>query len=373
MDEQKNDRQNVDEEPDYNPAENKHSGGMKGKFLWSLVFVLIAALTITAIVSQADFSFEEFLGFLKALDPFYLALAIVAMLGNIVFEALAIMTIIKSFGYRRSFAKGFVYSAGDIYFSAITPSASGGQPASAYFMLKDGIPGAVVTVSLVVNLIMYTFGILVIGILSFIVNPSVFLGFSLLSKIIIAAGSLMLCGVAVLFILVLFKSRMLSNAGHGCISFLTKIRIIRKPEPKHKKIDDAIAAYKSHVKKLSGKGPMLVRAFIYNFLQRASVITVTLLTFLASGGNPALSLDVWTSQCLVVLGSNPMPVPGAMGISDYLLIDAFGAIGVSDGAAMSLNLITRTISFYSCVLICGIAVVLRIVSYRFGKNKKDKM
>ena len=66
----------------------------------------------------------------------------------------------KAFGYKRKFRKALVYSTSDIYFSAITPSATGGQPASAYFMMNDKIPGAVTTIVLLVNLTLYTTSII---------------------------------------------------------------------------------------------------------------------------------------------------------------------------------------------------------------------
>ena len=53
-----------------------------------------------------------------------------------------------------------------------------------------------------------------------------------------------------------------------------------------------------------------------------------------------------------------------MGVSDLLLIDAFGALGFSDGAAMNINLLSRGISFYTCVILCGASVVVRIISYK---------
>ena len=68
-------------------------------------------------------------------------LASVSMLGFIYFEGEALRVLVRHMGYPAKRSHGFVYSAADVYFSAITPSASGGQPASAYFMLKDGIAG----------------------------------------------------------------------------------------------------------------------------------------------------------------------------------------------------------------------------------------
>ena len=163
-------------------SEHSDSNSTKGKVIWSVAFVLIAALTILAITSQGGFSIEEFSEFISSLNPFWVVMAFVAMLCFILFEGLAIITIVRSLGYKKHIGHGYIYASGDIYFSAITPSATGGQPASAFFMMKDGIPGATVTVALVINLIMYTFGIIILGALAFILNPSIFLGFSFLSK-----------------------------------------------------------------------------------------------------------------------------------------------------------------------------------------------
>ena len=90
---------------------------------------------------------------------------------------------------KRPFRKCLVYSSSDIYFSAITPSATGGQPASAYFMMKDKVPGAVTTIILLVNLTLYTVSIIVIGVLCFILRPTMVVHFSIVSKIMIFIGA----------------------------------------------------------------------------------------------------------------------------------------------------------------------------------------
>ena len=86
-------------------------------------------------------------------------------------------------GYPTKHKDAFVYSAADIYFSAITPSASGGQPASAFFMIKDGIPATTVMAALLVNLIMYTLAVISIGVFAILAFPKIFLNFSVVCKI----------------------------------------------------------------------------------------------------------------------------------------------------------------------------------------------
>jgi uncharacterized protein (TIRG00374 family) len=213
---------------------------LKTKFLWTIVFLAIAALTVFAIVSQKDFSIKNFTKFMSSLNPWWVLAAVISMLSFIVFEALALMTIIKSFGIKTRFYDGISYSAGDIYFSAITPSSTGGQPASAYFMMKDGISGSVTAVALIVNLIMYSFSIIVIGVISVIVEPWVFFGLPAACKVLVVFGSACLVLLAVIFILIIFKSEFLHKLGDGVLNLLAKIHLVRHLDKKKQKFSGMI-------------------------------------------------------------------------------------------------------------------------------------
>lgn len=98
----------------------------------------------------------------------------------------------RHFGYKTSAIDGAVYGGADVYFSAITPSASGGQPASAYFMIRDGIPGYAATVALLINLVMYTLSLLTIGILCMFFKYPLLKNFSGISRIFIYLGIIVL-------------------------------------------------------------------------------------------------------------------------------------------------------------------------------------
>ena len=345
----------------------------KKKALWTFVFIAIAALTVWAITAQnKDFSFAEFVKFLSGAKPHWIVAAVLGMLGFIVFEGLALLCICKAFGYKRSVRQGYIYSAGDIYFSAITPSASGGQPASALFMVKDGIPGSFVTVALLINLVMYTFAILAPAAICFIVQPLVFLEFALVSKILIIAGIVTLSLLATVFILLLKKHTLLHGVCDKFLLLLAKLKLVRKLEKKRKKLSDWIESYRECAAAIGGKTAMLVKAYIFNLLQRTSLVMVTVFSFLAGGGAISDAPSVFVRQIMVVLGSNCVPIPGAMGVADYLMLDAFSQIMEDPTAVVNLELLSRTISFYFCVLICGVSLIVRIVSDAVkAKRKKD--
>lgn len=343
------------------------------KILWSLLFILIAALTVWAVTSQnQSFSITDFVSFLGTLDIKYLLLAFAGMIGFIVFEALAIRTIAKSFGYKRSIGRNFTYSSADIYFSAITPSASGGQPASALFMMQDDIPGPMTTVILIINLVMYTFAIIFIGILCFILDPTVFLHFSTLSQVLIIVGCTVQVLIAVFFIMVLKHPKILYKLGAFSLAVLAKLHIIKNLAAKKEGLSNSLKKYRGYVHQIRGKKWMLVRAFIFNVLQRGSLVAVTMFAFLASGGSPEMSVHVWVAQSMVVLGTNTVPIPGAMGISDYMMLDAFGSVILNEAFVVNLVLLSRAVSFYFCVIICGITFVVRCLLTKFLKGRLEK-
>ena len=110
------------------------------KIIWFVAALLLAVLTITAVLKGGGVSPGELATDIRNLSIPGLLLAVSGMFGFIFFEGMALTVIVRGLGYPAKHRQGFVYSAADIYFSAITPSASGGQPASAFFMIRDGIP-----------------------------------------------------------------------------------------------------------------------------------------------------------------------------------------------------------------------------------------
>ena len=64
---------------------------------------------------------------------------------------------------------------------------------------------------------------------------------------------------------------------------------------------------------------------------------------------------------MAILGYNFIPIPGAMGVADALLLDVFGSFLGNAQAAANLELLSRSISFYLCVLLCGISFLVRCI------------
>ncbi len=60
-----------------------------------------------------------------------------------------------------------------------------------------------------------------------------------------------------------------------------------------------------------------------------------------------------------------MPIPGAMGVSDYLMLEGFEAF-LPPERVVQMELVSRSVSFYCCVLLCGLIVLLASRKKRKG-------
>lgn len=336
-------------------TKNKHS-----KLIWTILFILVAAATVWTVTSQnQSFSLQSFLNFLQSAKVGWLVDAVLAVFGFIVFEGLALKTACKPFGYGVTVWDGIIYSSADIYFSAITPSATGGQPVCGFFMARDGIAGITTTAVLLANLVMYTLSIITIGVVMFFVFPGFIFRFDTLSKFLILIGYIAQIGLAAFFLTLIFSKKLLKKICFFTIRLLCKIKILRHKEKRLQKLEKQMAEYEQCVEILRRQRRMLFRVFVFNFLQRSSTILVTVFVYLAAGGNPANALQLFALQTFVIIGSNCVPIPGAMGVSDYLLLQGFSAMGMPAAQAVNMELLSRSLSCYFCVILCGVLVMMK--------------
>ena len=356
------------EKNDTAPRQSAASGiDGKGKLRWAAVSVVIAILSIWTVASQwKDFSLTAILDYVAGADWRWLTAAILSMFGFIFFEGCSLHCACHALHYAAPLHRCAGYAAADIYFSAITPSATGGQPACAYLMMRDGIPGIVSTAVLLLTLAMYSLAILVIALIGVLISPSVFFSFGKLSRILIVVGFIAQALLSLVFLLLIQSEQLLERICRGSIHFLCRIRLLHHEESRMEKLAATMDEYRRCVVLLSGHRSMLRRSFLFNLLQRASHISVSMLVYLAMGGDPARAGGVFTMQSLVVLGSNCAPIPGAMGVADYLMVDGFKAF-LDAEQVVGMELLSRSLSFYCCVLLCGIAVLILT-----GRGKRSR-
>ena len=78
---------------------------------------------------------------------------------------------------------------------------------------------------------------------------------------------------------------------------------------------------------------------------------------------------------LCVMGSNCIPIPGGMGVTDYLMLKGYQQL-MSREAAFQLEMLSRGLSFYVCIFVSLTAVLIGYVTIKRKKkleNENDRI
>ena len=321
----------------------------KNKIICFIATVVLAIVTIYAVFQGSGISRAELLQSIREASLPGIVLAAVCMLGFVYFEGEAIRVIVHHMGYPVKRSHGFVYSAADVYFSAITPSASGGQPASAYFMMKDGIPGSAVMAALLLNLVMYTLAVVTLGLLNFICAPGMFLQFGIVGRILIVSGMLALSGLAILFYMLLKKRDIVRRLMNGLAMFLWRIHCKRLAKRLVKKLNKALDEYGRCVSLIfNNKVIVLLYGIAKKSLSSSAIFLRNSFSFSSV--------------------SFARSIPGGVGVTDYLMLNGYCQL-MEKTQAYQLEILSRGLSFYVCIFVSMATVAIGYLVFR--KQKKN--
>lgn len=330
----------------------KLAKGAKKQIINLIILLALVAITLVILfLSNRELDFVSIRDFLRDSNPIFLVVAFACMLGYILFEALSLHVISRAFGHKCKFRKSVVYSAADVYYSAITPSAAGGQPASAYYMVQDGMSAGTATFSLVFNLIAYTGAIIVLGAVAFAIRSAMFLQFRFLVKFLIILGIAVQFLLLTFFTACMFCHRAVLKCGNAFITFFKKIKIVKKEEKWRDKLTGAVEKYKGCLSALREHRALFVIVLLFNIMQRASQILITCFVC-KSVSNETSFLMIFAMQAFVTLGYNSVPLPGGVGAFEYMYLNVY-CVCFEDSFIIAAMMVTRTISYYISLLISG--------------------
>ncbi len=329
------------------------------KQLLNILFlaILIGITLIIVFVVNKGFSFKDLGIFLKGCSSrwYWLLAAFAASALFVVFEGVSLFFILRGLGEKPRVFSSMVYSSADVYYSAITPSATGGQPASAYYMVKDGIGAGKSSFALVFNLIGYTTAILIIGFTALILRPSYFGAIdNWFMHLLIILGFVLQGLLLAFFIACMFCGGAVKKMGNGLISLLVKLHIVKKPEKWRKKLADEVEKYKECRQAIRTKPLMTVANFFFNLLQRVSHVLVSCFVCMAAAPE-AHFIDLFVLESFVLVGYNSIPLPGGVGAFESLYINIYCVcFPAADNFILSAMMVTRFISYYLRMIVCGI-------------------
>lgn len=329
-------------------AENK-------KRLFETVFFCIAAGLSFYTVSHGQDPGKIFEA-IKKLSFFNLSAAAAAAVFFVSTEGCIIFYMLRSLGGKSGLFRCISYSFIGFFYSAITPSATGGQPMQLYYMKKDGNSLTNSSVVLMVTALLYKLVLVICGIFMLL-----FWNRQLRSYLQGYYG-LYLFGLALNVVLVLFLLEVMllpERMKHIILmvkNFLEKAKIWKMSEKQSKKVIQFIDDYQRAVQYLAAHKKKVCIAAALTFLQRFSLFFLTYIIYTGFGLQEAGMHVIVFLQASVYIATDMLPIPGAQGITEVMYRRVFSVV-FPDIYLMPSLYVTRGISFYFLLLLSMGAVI----------------
>lgn len=329
------------------------------RLLLNLAFVIIL-VTVTLVVlfvsQKEELNFHDIVEYFKNSNPVWIVAAFVCMLFFEFFEGFSLYVIARFFGHKTRLVSAMSYSFADTFYSDITPSASGGQPAIVFYMARDGISAGKASFAVLFNVICYTASIFVIGIAALCINPTMFGGINtVFAKVLVILGAVIQALLLGFFIGCMFFGKAIIKVGNGLVTLLNKMRIVKNSDKWRRRISEEVEKYSACRHIIKDKPAVIFTTFIFNVLQRVSQTLIPCFVCLAIDPN-APFLEIFVLQALVLFGYNSIPIPGGVGAYEYLFIHIY--MQLYDNAFILLALmISRLISYYVCMMLSGVVTL----------------
>lgn len=333
----------------------------------SILFVM-ALMTITITVILKEYSISEIVRVIKSVHPFYLVAGIVMMLLYVCCQAMNFFLLLKKLMHPASYGYCVEYAYIGNYFGAITPGASGGQPAQLYYMNKDKIHVDISAITVFFMVFISQIIILLLGgILGFLRSSLVAEYKSWLKYLILAGGMVMFVLIFILTALMFMRKtvpflfRIVLKAG-------IKGRLIKKPEELKAKFEALILSYQEKSKLILRHPDLFVQISVVTILQWLAYYMVSYLVYLSFGHREHNMIDLMTGQSLINIAVAAVPLPGSVGIAEKAYLNIFGQFYTAEELPSAM-ILSRIINFYLPLFISFFVYLL--VHFRVVKLKRQ--
>lgn len=341
----------------------------KKKYIYSiLLFGLLLALTFYIIFKDQDL-LSVLPQVLKA-NPLYIALGIVFMFGFLCCEAANIYFLTTAFGEKAKFFNCIKYAFVGFYFSGITPSSSGGQPAQVYYMSKDKIKVGAATLSFLIMLASLQFVTLLLGVIMLILKGGIV--FANMGGIwaLFIYGSLFYIFLIFLLLCAIFSESLLKKLVVGTVALLARMHLVKNQYSTTKKAMGMIQNYISCAGYIKQNPSVLFKTMGISTCQVLFQFSVPFFVYKAFGLHGFSYLDILALQTVLTICVSSLPLPGAVGASEGSFLKMFYVIFGAE-LVLPAMLLNRGISFYLLLIVSG--VVTMATHFKIlRKSKKAK-
>ena len=254
----------------------------KKKTIFNVVFLLVVFVgTIYGVFHGEDLG--EIAQIIKTVNPLWLIPGVVCVVVFIWGESIIIYYMMHTLGIRLKKRTCFLFSSVGFFFSCITPSASGGQPAQIYYMKKEKIPIPVSTLVLMIVTITYKLVLVVIGVALTIFGQGFIHAYLWNVRHVFYLGTALNVFCVTAMLILVFHPVLARDIMVKGLALIEKMHLMKPRRSRLEKLEASMDQYRATAVYLKEHVKVLIEVFGITVFQRFALFSATWFVYRAFG------------------------------------------------------------------------------------------
>lgn len=324
--------------------------------LYGQVLFLVFLVAATGYALFRGKELDQIWAAVQSADTAWILAGILLVIVFVCSESVIICYMMRSLGRKVPLRNCIRYSFIGFFYSCITPSATGGQPAQIYYMNKDKIEIPVSTLVLMIVTITYKFVLVLAGLFVLLFYRPLIDRYMADTSFWFLLGIILNVGCVTLMSILIFCPRLTKWLMHKGLKLLVRLRLLRQKEEREHKLMAAMDSYGDAARYFRSHRLVVCNVVLISIFQRVCLFAATYLVYRAFHLNGTSAFDIILLQSAISVAVDMLPLPGGMGASEALFLSIFEPVF---GGAMVLPamLLSRGISYYALLIISALVTV----------------
>ena len=341
----------------------------KRKKLFRIVYILVTILA-SVLIGALDTNFKKMFEALGQINLLWIAAGFGCLLMFWLSDAVLLDQITaytyKKVPFWRSFKVGLI----GLYYGALTPFATGGQPMQVIYMRKDKMPVGIATCIVTLKFMVYELSLCAFYLIAMLLRGGYFyqnynevfwfttLGFAVNLFAVIFIG------------IVIINEKIAHKICSGVVRFLHRIKVVKDLDKTLHSLDETIEEFTQTSQYIAQNKGKVVVSFFISIINLSFLFAIPYFIYAAFGHVEKSLMDIMTLQSFLYLAVSFFPLPGAAGASEGGFYLFFSSLFTNVPVLLPM-LIWRFISYY-CVLITGSIYVVFIELHAMHKESRKE-
>jgi len=324
------------------------------KILSGLFIVLMIAAVLSIAFGNPEL--KDAWGALRSLNTGWIIGLFCCWFAYTFFDALGTWFCLRSQGFRLNLWSVFSITLIGLFYSNITPGASGGQPMQVNSMHKAGVPVGNGTTAVTIRLISNQFMVSVLSLAFWLFNRD-FVNRQLGGAVwFVRVGWVINFAVVPLVLLAAFRRGLVRKLAFGLIGLLARLHLVKDREATQNQVSSVLDTYHTAIQDLLSSPGQILFQCLCSALSLLALTGTIVFVYHAFGLTGTPWYHLLTISLLLFVSASYTPLPGASGAQEGGFMYYFN--GIFPGGTKGLALLIWRFFTYYLFLFVGVAAVL---------------